>query len=50
MKIGKLCTRQVSTVYEHESVIAAAQKMRDDHVGAWSSWPTRGAVAFRAGS
>lgn len=31
---GDICKRKVSVAYQHTSVVAAAQLMREDHVGA----------------
>lgn len=33
MRIGKLCKREVVTVRRHHSIVEAAQRMRDHHVG-----------------
>ena len=34
MKIGEICTRDVTTVRRTEGVLSAARRMRDQHVGA----------------
>lgn len=33
MTAGDICKRKVSVAYQHTSVVAAAQLMREDHVG-----------------
>jgi CBS domain-containing protein len=33
MNVGRICTRQVSTISKDESVLEAARRMRDEHVG-----------------
>lgn len=33
MRVGKLCRREVVTIRKHQSVIEAAARMRDRHVG-----------------
>lgn len=33
MNVGRICTRQVSTISKDQSVLEAARRMRDEHVG-----------------
>lgn len=33
MNVGRICTRQVATIAKGESVLEAARRMRDEHVG-----------------
>lgn len=33
MNVGRICTRQVATISKDQSVLEAARRMRDEHVG-----------------